>query len=167
MADSKHLLTDEQMQHFIVNGYINIKTDLPADFHEAIFQQTEAVFEKEGNPGNNLIPRIPDIQEIFDHPVVDGALTGLVGPNYYTHPHRHCHYNPPGSTGQRLHKDSWTRRRHPTRWVMALYYPQDTPEVRGPTGVLPQSQCYNDQPDNGQEELPLAGGGGVDDYRPL
>ena len=160
MVDGKHLLTDEQIQHFIVNGYINIKTDLPADFHEAIFQQTEAVFEKEGNPGNNLIPRIPDIQEIFDHPVVDGALTGLVGPNYYTHPHRHCHYNPPGSSGQRLHKDSWTRRRHPTRWVMAFYYPQDTPEVRGPTGVLPQSQCYNDQPDNGQEELPLAGEAG-------
>ncbi len=160
MADSKHSLTDEQIQHFIINGYINIKTDLPADFHEAIFQQTEAVFEHEGNPGNNLIPRIPDIQEIFDHPVVDGALTGLVGPNYYTHPHRHCHYNPPGSTGQRLHKDSWTRRRHPTRWVMAFYYPQDTPEVRGPTGVLPQSQCYNDRPDNGQEELPLAGEAG-------
>ena len=160
MTDSKHLLTDEQMQHFIVNGYINIKTDLPADFHEAIFQQTEAVFEREGNPGNNLIPRIPDIQEIFDHPVVDGALTGLVGPNYYTHPHRHCHYNPPGSTGQRLHKDSWTRRRHPTRWAMAFYYPQDTPEVRGPTGVLPQSQCYNEQPDNGQDELPLAGEAG-------
>ncbi len=160
MADSKHLLNDEQMQHFIVNGYINIKTDLPADFHEAIFQQTEAVFEKEGNPGNNLIPRIPDIQEIFDHPVVDGALAGLVGPNYYTHPHRHCHYNPPGSSGQRLHKDSWTRRRHPTRWVMAFYYPQDTPEVRGPTGILPQSQCYNSQPDNGQEELPLAGEAG-------
>ena len=161
MADNTNLLTDEQMQHFIVNGYIHIKTDLPADFHEAIFQQTEAVFEKEGNPGNNLIPRIPDIQEIFDHPVVDGALTGLVGPNYYTHPHRHCHYNPPGSSGQRLHKDSWTRRRHPTRWIMAFYYPQDTPEVRGPTGVLPQSQCYNDQPDNGQEELPLAGEAGA------
>lgn len=160
MADSKHLLTDEQMQHFIIKGYINIKTDLPADFHEAIFQQTEAVFEKEGNPGNNLIPRIPDIQEIFDHPAVDGALTGLVGTNYYTHPHRHCHYNPPGSSGQRLHKDSWTRRRHPTRWVMAFYYPQDTPEERGPTGVLPQSQCYNTEPDNGQDELPLAGEAG-------
>ena len=160
MADNKNLLTDEQMQHFIVNGYINIKTDLPADFHEAIFQEAEAVFEKEGNPGNNLVPRIPEIQEIFDHPTVDGALKGLVGPNYYTHPHRHCHYNPPGSTGQRLHKDSWTRRRHPTRWVMAFYYPQDTPEERGPTGVLPQSQCYNTEPDNGQEELPLAGEAG-------
>ena len=160
MADSKHLLSDEQMQYFITNGYINIKTDLPVDFHEAIFQETEAVFENEGNPGNNLVPRLPEIQEIFDHPTVDGALKSLVGPNYYTHPHRHCHHNPPGSTGQRMHKDSWTRRRHPTRWVMALYYPQDTPEERGPTGVLPQSQCYNDQPDNGQIELPLAGEAG-------
>ena len=98
MADSKHLLSDEQMHCFIANGYINIKTDLPADFHEAIFQEAEAVFENEGNPGNNLVPRIPEIQEIFDHPTVDGALNSLVGPNYYTHPHRHCHHNPPGST---------------------------------------------------------------------
>ena len=44
---------------------------------------------------------------------------------------------------------------------MAFYYPQDTPEERGPTGVLPQSQCYNDQPDNGQVELPLAGEAGA------
>ena len=32
MADGKYLLTDEQMQHFIVNGYIHIKTDLPLIF---------------------------------------------------------------------------------------------------------------------------------------
>ena len=74
MTDSKYLLTDEQMQHFIGNGYINIKTDLPSDLHQAIFQEAEAIFEKEGNPGNNLVPRIPEIQDMFDHPTVDGAV---------------------------------------------------------------------------------------------
>ena len=68
------------MQHFIVNGvYQHQKPTFPLIFMKRSFQETEAVFEKEGNPGNNLIPRIPDIQEIFDHPVVDGALTGPSG----------------------------------------------------------------------------------------
>ncbi len=161
MMDKQFLLNDEQMRQFIVNGYITLKTDLPTSRHAEIFQQTETVFEKEGNPGNNLVPRIPAIQEILDHLIVDGALTSLVGPNYYTHPHRHCHYNPPGSSGQNMHKDSWTRRRHHTRWVMALYYPQDTPEILGPTGILPGSQCCNSHPDNGKAEVPLCGEAGT------
>ena len=37
MAENTFLLSDEQMQHFIVNGYINIKTDLPADFPQSDF----------------------------------------------------------------------------------------------------------------------------------
>ena len=52
------LLTDEQMQNFIVNGYVVFKTDLPKTFHQEIFEKTEQVFEEEGNPGNNLLPRL-------------------------------------------------------------------------------------------------------------
>ncbi|MCZ6680834.1 MAG: HEAT repeat domain-containing protein [Candidatus Poribacteria bacterium] len=162
MIDRDFLLSDEQMRHFIVNGYIILKTDHPANFHEAIFNQTETAFEKEGNPGNNLLPRIPMIQELFDDPTIHGALISLLGPNYYMHPHRHCHYNPPGSQGQNMHIDSWTRRRHRTRWVMALYYPQDTPETLGPTGILPGSQYYNTQSNgNGGSEMPLCGEAGT------
>lgn len=159
MMDKQFLLNDEQMRRFIVNGYITVKANLPANFHEAIFRQTQIVFEKEGNPGNNVLPRIPAIQEIFDDATVHGALTSVLGPNYYMHPHRHCHYNPPGSGGQTMHKDSWTRRRHHTRWVMALYYPQDTTEEIGPTGILPGSQYNNTQPE--RDEIPLCGEAGT------
>ena len=65
MVDNTYLLTDEQMRHFIVNGYVIVNTDLPANFHDFIYEQTEIVFEKEGNPGNNLLPRIPEIQSIL------------------------------------------------------------------------------------------------------
>ncbi len=136
-------LNDEQMRHYILNGYITVKTDHPPEFHEAIYNETEMTFEKEGNPGNNLVPRIPAIQSILNDPAVHGALTGILGPDYYAHPHRHCHFNPPGSSGQTMHKDSWARRHHHTRWLMALYYPQDTPEERGPTGILSGSHYYN------------------------
>jgi len=58
MPDNTHLLTDEQMKDFIVNGYISVHTNLPSSVHKNIYKQTKTVFEKEGNPGNNLLPRI-------------------------------------------------------------------------------------------------------------
>ena len=51
MVDKRYLLTDAQMCHFIVNGYVIVNTDLPASFHDFIYERTEDVFEKEGNPG--------------------------------------------------------------------------------------------------------------------
>lgn len=136
-------LTDEQMRDFIRNGYVAVKTGLPREFHQDIWNQTEALFEEEGNPGNNLMARIPDIRQILDDPAVDGALAGVMGNNYFIHPHRHCHYRPPHSEGQQIHRDSFTRRRHRTRWLLAMYYPQDTTVDMGPTGVLPGTHYYN------------------------
>ncbi len=141
----EHLLTDAQMQHFIVNGYVTVTTDLPENFHETIFEKTVAVFDKEGNPGNNLLPRIPDIQQVFDDANVKGALTSLLGPDYYMQPHRHPHYNPPGSGGQGMHQDGGKRWSHHTRRLLVFYYPQDTPVERGPTGVVPMSHYYSTQ----------------------
>ncbi len=157
MKDQAIQLTDEQMRDFIINGYITLKTDFPPSFHEAIFQHLEAMFEHTGNLGNNVLPLIPEIQQIFDHPIVDGAMQGVLGENYMMHPHRYCHFNPQGSGGQGFHKDSYEGdeqiRRHKCRWTMAFYYPQDVPEDRGPTAVLPGSQYYetsesaHEQPD--------------------
>ncbi len=149
------LLDDSRVQSFIADGYVVVKTDLPRDFHQSIYQQIEKVLTAEGNPGNNLLPRIPDLQQVFDQPEVAGALTSILGPGYYLHPHRFCHFNRPGSEGQRLHKDSWSRRHHRPRWAMAFYYPQDTPAERGPTGVVPGSH-YQNRLDRGDEERAVA-----------
>lgn len=140
---AKTMLTDGQLRDFIRNGYTLVQPELPPEFHQEMFSRVDSVFETEGNPGNNLIARIPAIQEVFDDPVVDGTLTGVLGPNYYMHPHRHCHYRPPGGEGQTLHKDGFSRRRHRTRWILAMYYPQETTVDMGPTGVVPGSQYYN------------------------
>ncbi len=136
-------LTDEQMRDFIRNGFVAVKTGLPREFHQEVWDQTEALFEEDGNPGNNLMARIPDVRKVFDDPAVDGALAGVLGDNYFMHPHRHCHYRPPHSEGQKIHRDSFTRRRHRTRWLLTMYYPQDTTVDMGPTGVVPGSHYYN------------------------
>jgi hypothetical protein len=146
MLDDKYLFNDNQIQDFIVNGYVTVKTDLPASFHEYIYQQLNSVVEKEGNPGNNVLPRIPEVQEVFDQPVIRGAVTSVLGPDYIMHPHRHPHHNLPDSPAQSWHKDSYWGynkiRNHRPWWVMALYYPQDVTEEIGPTAVLPGTQYY-------------------------
>ena len=166
----KYLLNDKAMRDFIVNGYVQVEAESPTGLHQSIYQQIEDVFAKEGNPGNNLLPRIPDIQRVFDHPAVVGALTSLLGPGYVMHPHRYCHLNQPGGGGQGWHKDDYVfdnNVRHPRfRWVMAFYYPQDVTQDMGPTGILPRMQYYNTISDTNPEktveqELPLCGQAGT------
>ena len=96
MADSIQLLSDEEVQRFIVDGCLTVQADYPPSFHASIRDQIEAVFAEEGNPGNNILPRVPQIGRVFEHPNVQGALTSLLGPDYILNPHRHCHLNPPG-----------------------------------------------------------------------
>ena len=154
-------LNEEQMRDFVANGYISLKPDLPDGFHKEIYETTEKAFERVGNPGNNILPMVPHLQRVFDHPQISGALTSILGENYYLHPHRHCHFNKPSSEGQTLHKDSWSRFQHRTRWAMAFYYPQDTPVERGPTGIVPGSHYYNNQPGVAVgKEIPLWGEAG-------
>ncbi len=140
------LLNDSQMQQFIVNGYVTVKADFPVAFHESVRAQAEAIFASKGNPGNDILPAIPQLSELFSHAAVTGALTSILGPGYAMHPHRHCHLTPPQQSAQRHHQDSYEAdqnvRHHRTRWAMAFYYPQHVTEEMGPTSVLPASQYY-------------------------
>ena len=157
-----HFLSDTQMRHFIVNGYVTVTTALPAQFHDVIYKKTMTVFDKEGNPGNNLVPRIPEIQKVLDDPNVKGALTSLLGADYYMQPHRHPHYNPPGSQGQNMHQDGGKRWSHHTRRLLVFYYPQDTPLQLGPTGVVPMSHYYSTREGSGvAPEQPIVGKAGT------
>ena len=166
MDNQEYLLNDEEMRRFIIDGYIKVQPDFPASFHETIFQQVEDMFESQGNLGNNLLPLIPEIQQVFSDAAVHGALTSALGENYVMHSHRYCHFNPPGSTGQNFHKDSYEGdeqiRRHRCRWMMGFYYPQDTTEDMGPTAVLPATQYYETHESaHAQPELALCGEAGT------
>ena len=170
MADQLNLLSDEQVQQFIVDGYINVQADYPKPFHEDVYHQIETLFEEEGNLGNNILPRIPQIGQVYEHPNVKGALTSLLGPGYIMNPHRHCHLNPPGRKGQSWHKDCYVydhNMRHPRfYWVLGFYYPQETTQDMGPTGILPGKHMYKQisdpNPANTKEkELKLCGPAGT------
>ncbi len=166
MADNGLLLDDEGMKRFVVDGYLLVKPDLARSLHEGIHSRLQDLVPRHGSLGNNLLPLIPEIQQVFDDPAVHGALTSILGPGYVMHTHRYCHTNRPGSKGQDMHKDSYEGdeqvRHHRCRWAMAFYYPQDTTVDMGPTAILPASQYY----DTGERahlrpELPLCGEAGT------
>ena len=161
-----HKLTDAQMRDFIMNGYLTVQTDLPRSIHETIYRKTQEYTAKEGNLGNNILPRVPELQAVFEEPVVRGAFTSILGENYAMHSHRHPHQNRPHSDGQGFHKDSYWGyqkvRHHRPRWAMAFYYPQDSPLEIGPSAVLPATQYYDTRiTKNNDGELALSGEAGT------
>jgi HEAT repeat protein len=142
------LLDDEQMRFFIANGYLTLHTALPAAYHQSLYDRFVAIVgdDNDRNPGNNLLPLMPEINEVFEDPLVKGALTSVLGPDYLMHPHRVLHDNPPGSDQQVWHHDSyWGYKRkvhnHRPWWVMIMYYPQELFDQIGPTGIIPGSHC--------------------------
>ncbi len=166
MQTHSNLLSDKQMQDFIVRGYVTVKTELPRSIHETIYRKTQDCTEKEGNPGNNILPRVPELQAVFDDSNVRGAFTSILGKNYVMHSHRHPHRNAPHSKGQGFHMDSyWGHqkvRHHYPRWAMAFYYPQDTPQEIGPSSVLSGTQYYSQRiTDDNNGEIVLSGEAGT------
>ncbi len=154
-------LTDDQMRTFIRDGYVIVRPNLPREYHDEMFAKVDEIFQSEGNPGNNVLPRIPELLQIYDDPVTRGALASLMGDDYYLEPHRFVHFNQPHSKGQTLHKDSFTRRRHHARWLVTFYYPQDTPLEMGPTGIVPGTQYTNVIPEDSYDrEIGAAGDAG-------
>ncbi len=160
------LLNDSQMHDYIVNGYVTVKAQFTPAFHETVCAQAEEIFSTQGNPGNHILPAIPQLADLFTHPAVTGALTSILGAGYAMHPHRHCHLTPPRQSAQRHHQDSYEDdqnvRHHRTRWAMAFYYPQDVTSDMGPTSVLPASQYYTSRDQAGkQQEVRLCGEAGT------
>ena len=147
--DATYLFNDEAMQRFIVEGYVTLKSGLPRRFHARMFDALETLDEGGPHGHNNLLPCVPELRVMLDEPVVAGALTSILGPDYYLHFHRHDHYlDTYPDNAQPLHKDGdnhshyavdGLRRNQVTRYVMLLYYPQDTPMESGPTGIVPRS----------------------------
>ena len=166
MSATPLLLTDDQMRHFIAHGCLLLQTDFSEDFHAALNARIAAVMQEEGNPGNNILPRVPEVQEIFRHPVVTGAVSSLLGDDYIMQPHRHCHYTEPGRKVQSWHKDSYWGyariRNHHQWWAMIFYYPQAVTTDMGPSGLMPGTQYYDKRPgDDTEKPLFLEGRAGT------
>ena len=162
------LLTDEQVRRFIVDGCIALKPDVDENVHSAINEKLRFATESEFPPGNNVLSRVPEIWQILRAPNIRGALTSLLGPNYYVHPHRAIHTSRPvedkdvnyaadhnapamgkGSmAGSGWHQDAQSplsrARHHTPKYLIAFYFPHYTPELMGPTRYQAGSYLFSE-----------------------
>ena len=100
---------------FLRDGFVTVQTALPDTFHAELRQHADSILDREGNWGNNILPRLPELQHVLEDPAVHSAVCSLLGPGYALHPHRYCHRNEPGSAGQRAGPDGRPPARVPPR----------------------------------------------------
>ena len=87
-------LTDEQVRKFITDGYLCFQADMPGSYYADLHRDLDAVLARnDGHEGNNVLPLVPQMQQVFEHANVRGALGSLLGPGYIMHPHRYLHVN--------------------------------------------------------------------------
>ena len=171
------LLNDEQMRQFIANGYVTLRPNVPDEVHQTIDEKFNFISEHEFNPGNNIVPRIPELELILRSPEVQGALISVLGENYISHPHRFWHMRPPAEdtaskeevekiVSRGCHQDAYSPstqpRSHRTRYARIMYYSQDTPIEMGPTHVLAGTHYHDFLSDEDRgRTLPVHGKAGL------
>lgn len=151
--EARHLLSDDDVASFVINGYLVVKPELPAGFNGEVYADLEAL---PSNPGDGIYDAVPKLQRVYESPEMVGALTSLLGPDYAMFPHRHCHRNSPGTPSQQIHQDNLNdlriadgqvRAPDKVELVLAMYYPQDVASNMGPTVLLPGTHMLKALPD--------------------
>ncbi|MEM7533367.1 MAG: HEAT repeat domain-containing protein [Chloroflexota bacterium] len=172
------LLTDEQMKQFLVDGYLILHPTVPEGTHQLIDEKFTWLFEHETNSGNNILPRLPELNLVLDSPEVRGAMISLLGEDYLVHPHRYWHSLPPSdldpndqeSVWARVqsdsHQDSYTPsgqpKSHYLRYARFMYYSHDVELTHGPTHVIPGSHYHAGLADEDRErQIPVMGQAGT------
>ena len=169
------LLSAEQVRQFIVDGYLVLQPSLPANLHRAVYRRLAEAIPGTDNPGNNILPLVPEMRHVLEAPEVRGALLSLLGPGYIEHPHRFCHIEAqqsssgldyPAKLAANCHQDAYTPlgrpRHHHVRYLRLMYYPQDTPQELGPTHVIPGTHLNGGLSDDERARpLPVRGGAGT------
>ena len=162
------LLNDNQVQRFIADGFVIVDSNLEPDFHAEVSKQIAYALENEiPHPGDNIVPRIPALNDVCDSGAVQGALISLLGKEFAFLPHRFPHNSEPlgddpaetieafdgrptmadGSISaatwhQDGHASCGRTRWHRPRAANVFYFPHDTPLTMGPTRLLAGSHLY-------------------------
>ena len=152
-------MTDLQLCQFLDLGYHIIDaSDIPESTHDRLFDAAIDVHQRRSQLSNplasleavadNLHVQIPLLNDILESDSVDGAMSSVLGPDYFRYGHSFVHQS--GAYDQTYHKDSplpWgTRggvRSHRPNWAMVFYYPQAVTLEMGPTEILPGTQYWN------------------------
>jgi HEAT repeat protein len=164
------LFNDEQMRQFVADGYVVFIPEVPEEVHKTVREKLQFMEDEEFNFGNNVLPRVPEMDRILNSPEVRGALISVLSPGYIEHPHRHSHYIAPDAeektVASNCHQDSYSPlgrpRQHYPRFARIMYYPQDSPVEIGPTHAIPGTQYHKQLSDEDRHNaIPIAGKAGT------
>ncbi len=178
MAQQPKLLSDDQVRRFIADGFITLDAGLDPGFNRHITDELGFTMRYEHPPaGDNIVARLPALDEMLRSPVVHGAMISLLGPDFAWTPHRAVHNSEPlestdaefdpfehapkmgkGSmSGSGWHQDGHSiagrSRWHTSRAANMFYFPHDVPLEMGPTRLLAGSHLYGNLHDIGPEQV--------------
>ncbi|MCJ8330632.1 MAG: phytanoyl-CoA dioxygenase family protein [Lentisphaeria bacterium] len=171
------LLTDEEIQRFICDGFLILKPNVDSSVHTLIDERFNWLVENEPNAGNNILPRLPELNQILNCAVVRGAMISLLGEDYLIHPHRYWHSRPPeketmsetqirDEIKRGSHQDAYTPaaqgKSHCLQFLRFMYYSHDMELANGPTHVVPGSQYHSSLTDEDRDrQIPVLGNAGT------
>ena len=164
-------LSDADLQQFVVSGFLQLPPSETPAAHAEIAKQIHACGLQDLNgagrdpyglrqldgpaAGNNLLHAAPALRgpAFLESPKLMCALRRLLGPGYRVHPHCRGHLRQRSAKTSMWHVDAYkglpwcSGRHHEPRWLMLMYYPQETTAEMGPTQLLPGSQYYRGDSD--------------------
>ncbi len=170
------LLSDHELCRFLDEGYLILEPDdVPEATHDALYEEAQAGYAAREllsetpfalEPiGDNIVARMPLVRSVIESPIVEGALTSVLGPRFYRYSHSFIHASGPSDQG--FHKDAhypWGLRAgirsHRPNWAMLFYYPQTTTASLGATEIVPGTTYWNVDHENvgnpfGEDRLEL------------
>jgi hypothetical protein len=125
------------MAEFAVNGFIKLESLVPQELNEAVHEEQKQY--SNATPGHKYWHQSKLIREVFDLPQVKGVLDSFVG-KAPVYDHSFLHIVPAERhSGQSYHGDSVIDTRPFAFDIQAFYFSHDTPEIMGPTLILPGS----------------------------
>lgn len=169
MNEAPKLLTDEQVRRFVADGFIVLDSGLPDPLHAGIARELHYSLKHESKwLGDNLLPRVPNIDVVLQSSVAQGAMRSLLGHDFAWAPHRFPHNSEPlepearptdfdpfenqpamgkGSiSGSGWHQDGHSKagrsRWHTFKAINMFYFPHDVPLEMGPTRLLAGTHLY-------------------------
>ena len=138
--DCAPTLTDNQVLDFCQQGFLVLEGVVPDEINRKAFAYLE---ENTYYEPAEILKEDWFVDNVILNPQAAGAVRSLLGKNFGLPVMMSQHRVKCPMSGQGWHRDAGSKWGPELNYLQVFYYPQDTPEVFGPTEVLPGSHLFN------------------------
>ena len=76
------------MRRFVCDGFLVLDSIEDETLHQGIVDKLQYLNKHEPEIGNNVLPRISELNCVLDSPQIRGAIESILGRDFMLHPHR-------------------------------------------------------------------------------